>query len=230
MTEIIIVCEGQTEEAFVNNVLKLHFTPQGIFVQPRLIATSRYAKGGALSRQRVLRFLRNTLLERPDTYVTTFFDLYALRPDFPGQSEAATHSNPVERASAIETNFQETVLEEVKCLPARFLPHVQPYEFESLLLSDIGQFSQAEPAWEPFISQLETARESAATPEHVNDGPDTHPSARLQRLLRPRYNKVRHGVAVSSRIGLDRIRAECHHFDKWLARLESLQPLMKTSA
>lgn len=225
MTEIIIVCEGQTEEAFVNHILGQHFAHQNIFVQPRLIATSQSAKGGALSWQRVLRFLRNTLWKRQDTYVTTFFDLYALRSDFPGQSDIAAHSDPIERASAIETNFQETVLKEVKCLPDRFLPHIQPYEFESLLFSDIRRFSEAESAWQPFISQLETARKSAATPEHVNDGPDTHPSARLQGLLRPRYNKVRHGVAVSRRIGLSRIRAECNHFGKWIARMEALPPL-----
>lgn len=225
MTEIIIVCEGQTEEAFVNHILRQHFAHQDILVQPRLIATSQSAKGGALSWQRVLRFLRNTLRKRQDTYVTTFFDLYALRPDFPGQSDAAADSDPIERASAIETNFQETVLKEVKCLPDRFLPHIQPYEFESLLFSDIRRFSEAESAWQPFISQLETARKSAATPEHVNDGPDTHPSARLQSLLRPRYNKVRHGVAVSRRIGLNRIRAECNHFGKWIARMEALPPL-----
>ena len=225
MTEIIIVCEGQTEEAFVNHILRQHFTHQDIFVQPRLIATSQSAKGGALSRQRVLRFLRNTLRERQDTYVTTFFDLYALRSDFPGQYEAAADSDPVERATVIEVRFQETVLEEAKCLPGRFLPHIQPYEFESLLFSDIGRFSEAEPAWKPFVSQLETARQAAATPEHINDGLETHPSARLQSLLRPRYNKVRHGVAVSSSIGLERIRAECHHFDKWIARMEALPQL-----
>lgn len=220
-----MVCEGQTEEAFSNRILSQHFTQQGIFVQPRLIATSKRAKGGALSRQRVLRFLRNTLRERQDTYVTTFFDLYALRSDFPGRSEAVAHSDPIERATVIEVRFQKTVLEEAKCLPDRFLPHIQPYEFESLLFSDIRRFSESEPAWKPFISQLETARESAATPEHINDGLETHPSARLQSLLRPRYNKVRHGVAVSSRIGLDCIRAECSHFDKWIARMEALPPL-----
>lgn len=225
MTEIIIVCEGQTEEAFVNNILRQHLTHQSLFVQPRLIATSQHAKGGALSRQRVLRFLRNTLLERQYTYVTTFFDLYALRSDFPGQSEAAAHSDPLERALAIEAKFRETVLGEVTCLPARFLPHIQPYEFESLLFSDIGQFSEVEPLWKPFISQLKTVRKLAETPEHINEGHETHPSARLQRLLRPRYNKVRHGVAISSRIGLDRIRSECNHFDMWIARMESLPPL-----
>ena len=39
--------------------------------------------------------------------------------------------------------------------------------------------------------------------------------------------KVLHGQAVSSRIGLGRIRAECRHFHNWLKRLESLPPLIK---
>ena len=225
MTETIIVCEGQTEEAFVNKMLRPALSTQDIFIQPRLVATSRGAKGGALNRQRVLRFLRNTLLERQDIYVTTFFDLYALPPDFPGQTDANEYSDPVDRTATIEAGFHKAVIQEVKCLPERFFPHIQPYEFEALLFSDIGQFSEAEPAWKPFISQLETARQSAATPEHINDGLETHPSARLQSLLRPRYNKVRHGVAVSSSIGLERIRAECHHFDKWIARMEALPQL-----
>ena len=54
---------------------------------------------------------------------------------------------------------------------------------------------------------------------------DTHPSALLRRLLRPRYTKILHGSAVSASIGLDRIRAECRHFDKWLSRVETLPPL-----
>jgi hypothetical protein len=53
---------------------------------------------------------------------------------------------------------------------------------------------------------------------------DTHPSA-LLRGLRPRYEKVLHGVALIERIGLDRIRAECMHFGAWLSRLEALPPL-----
>ena len=52
-----------------------------------------------------------------------------------------------------------------------------------------------------------------------------HPSARLRSLLRPRYSKVRHGRAVSARIGVDRMRAECVHFDGWMARVEALPPL-----
>lgn len=225
MTEVVVVCEGQTEEAFVKRTLAPAFVARHVLLQPRLVRTSRHAAGGALTRGRVLRFLRNTLRERADVYVTTLFDLYGLPAGFPGQSRGAALVNPHDRAAAVEAEFHAAVVGEAKCRPDRFLPHIQPYEFEALLFSDPSRFAEVEPEWRRFIGELEEVRRSADTPEHVNDGSDTHPSVRLARLLRPRYNKVRHGTAVSAAIGLGRIRAECPHFDAWLARMEALPGL-----
>lgn len=225
MTDVIVVCEGQTEEAFVNRVLYPSLFPRNVFVQPRLIASSRRAKGGALNAQRVLRYLRNVLLERPDAYVTTFFDLYGLPADFPGQPASTSQGDPLALATQVEAGFGEAVVRHVGCRPDRFLPHVQPYEFESLLFSDPTAFTQEEPAWQAFAGRLVAARQGAASPEHINDGPDTHPSARLRTILRPRYQKVTHGTIISSRIGIHRMRADCHHFNRWVERLEQLSPL-----
>ena len=51
-----------------------------------------------------------------------------------------------------------------------------------------------------WAEELAAVRKRAASPEHINDGPETHPSARLERL--PGYRKVRHGTAVAKRIGV----------------------------
>ena len=110
-----------------------------------------------------------------------------------------------------------------RCRPDRFLPHIQPYEFEALLFSDTSHFAREQPEWEQGADELAEARRGAASPEHINDGPDTHPSARLDRLAG--YQKVRHGTALTQRIGLDRIREECRHFAGWVSRLESLPAL-----
>ena len=110
-----------------------------------------------------------------------------------------------------------------RCRTDRFLPHIQPYEFEALLFSDTSHFAREQPEWEQRADELAAARRGAASPEHINDGPDTHPSARLERLAG--YHKVRHGTALAQRIGLDRIREECGHFAGWLSRLESLPAL-----
>ena len=218
MRFVIVVCEGRTEQAFVAEILSAALLDRGLFVEPRLIPTSPGARGGALSGQRVLRSLRGTLRERRDTHVTTFFDLYGLPADFPGL--VTTPHDPLERASAIEDSLHEEVVRVAGCRSDRFLPHIQPYEFEALLFSDTAQFGRVRPAWAQAAGGLEAARRGASSPEYINDGPDTHPSARLQQLHG--YRKVRHGMAVAARIGLDRIREECRHFAAWLSRIETL--------
>ena len=72
--------------------------------------------------------------------------------------------------------------------------------------------------------QLQEARDGAENPEHISNGPETHPSARLKEW-QPSYNKVLHGSGIATSVGIARIRAECSHFDSWLQRIESLQPL-----
>ena len=202
-------------------ILGPELADSNVFVEARLIPTSAKGKGGALSGQRVLRFLRNTLRQRRDTHVTTFFDLYGLPPDFPGP--AGSPPDPLDRAAAIEASLHEEVVRVARCRPDRFLPHIQPYEFEALLFSDTSHFAREQPEWEQGADELAEARRGAASPEHINDGPDTHPSARLDRLAG--YQKVRHGTALTQRIGLDRIREECRHFAGWVSRLESLPAL-----
>ncbi|MYN67531.1 MAG: DUF4276 family protein [Acidobacteria bacterium] len=228
MIEVTIVCEGQTEQAFVGEVLAPFFGQRRVFVDPRIIPTSPRAKGGALTRGRVLRYLRNTLRERGDTYVTTLFDLYGLTADFPGNAAAAGLTDPIERAIAIEREFGQAVVDEAGCRPQRFVPHIQPYEFESLLFSDVARFAEVEPDWQRYIGKLRDARRSAATPEHINHGRNTHPAARLTTVLHSRkYKKVLHGAAVSARIGIECIRAECRHFREWLDHVEGLPPLAR---
>ena len=73
------------------------------------------------------------------------------------------------------------------------------------------------------VGKLDAVRRAAPSPEHINDGERTHPSARLREL--PRYRKAQHGPAIAGRIGLDRIREECRHFGNWLSRIESLSTL-----
>jgi len=225
MIDVIIVGEGQTEESFIRDVLTPHLADRHIFVQPRLIRTSKGGRGGALAGDRVLRYLRNTLRERSDSYVATFFDLYALGREFPGRAEAEAVTDPLARASAIETRFAKAVIRKAQCRPDRFLPHIQPYEFEALLFSDTDRLIEIEPAWKPNAEPLRAVRAGVISPEHIDDGAETHPSARLKKLLRPRFEKVLHGSAATARIGLDRIRQECKHFGSWLTRLEALPPL-----
>lgn len=222
MIEAVVVCEGRTEESFVRELLAPDLGKRSVFLQPRLIPTSSGAKGGALTRQRVLRFLRNALRQRPDAYVTTFFDLYGLPADFPGVRDAKARTDMVDRAEIIERALHAEAVRLAECRPERFFPHIQPCEFEALLFSDTARFADVELKWKRAVARLEAARRAAGGPERVNDGPNTHPSARLENVLRPRYDKIRDGSAVAARVGVGRMRAECPRFDRWIAHMDSL--------
>jgi hypothetical protein len=78
MKRVCVVCEGQTEETFVRDVLAPALIDLGVHLNPETIETSPGHKGGALRYDRVKRHLRNTLRQRNAPTVTTLFDLYRL--------------------------------------------------------------------------------------------------------------------------------------------------------
>lgn len=63
-----------------------------------------------------------------------------------------------------------------------------------------------------------------STPEDIDDGPDTAPSKRIGGVY-PAYRKVIDGELAARKIGIDKMRIECPHFNAWLKRLERLPEL-----
>ena len=223
MRLVFVVCEGQTEETFVRDVLAPAFYPQ-LNLIGQLIQTSQVQKGGGLSYERVLRHLRNTLRRPSAPFVTTLFDLYQLDTDFPGRREAT--GKPLEqRLNLLNTGLHRAVVAAAGCQPNRFLPYIQPYEFEALLFSDVPTLTALEVGWSG-AGKLQAIRDSAETPEHINDGPTTKPAAHLERhLTQPGYRKTLHGPIAVSLIGLPKIEQECRYFAAWLASLRELAAL-----
>ena len=64
-------------------------------------------------------------------------------------------------------------------------------------------------------------RNSFDSPEYIDGGFDTSPSHRLRRLIF-NYSKPINGKNLAKEIGIDRMRAECKHFNEWLQKIESL--------
>ena len=118
MREVIVVCEGQTEEVFVNEILAPVLGEGNVFLSPRLIATSRHSRGAVLSRvSGCCGFYGTRFGNGGNTYVTTFFDLYGLPSDFPGRAETARDTDPVDQAVAVETEFHAAVIDVAECRP-----------------------------------------------------------------------------------------------------------------
>ena len=225
MIEIIIVAEGQTEETFVRTVLAPAFAPAEIYLSARLVSTSPNGRGGALSYDRVYRFLRNTLKKRPDTFISTFFDLHQLDTAFPDHAAAQKLIDSGARATHLECAFHADIIARTACRAQRFIPHIQPWEFEALLFSDVPALTGTEAGWQTHREALEKIRAAYDHPEQINGGQTTKPSARLGLLRNPGFRKVRHGPLAAERIGLSRIEATCPHFAAWMARLRALAPL-----
>lgn len=220
---VVVICEGQTEEAFISRVLVPVFIPNGLFLQGITVETSPGHKGGALSYARLRPAVRNALASSTVVAVTTLIDLYKLDTSFPAYAASMEQPNVSARLQVLEAAFHADMVAHSGCDPARFLPHVQPHEFEALLFSDVAALTTIEVAWAGAAQGLAGVRAAAASPEHINDGPATKPSAHLGTLLRgPGYSKLRHGPIAAERIGLARMEAECPHFANWIARLRAL--------
>ena len=224
MVALIVVGQGQTEETFVRSVLAPALARLGIFAEPRLIKTSSTASGGALNLARVRQHLMSTLAQRANTYVSTFFALYRLDTPFQGVRERHGRS-PAERASQIEALLADEVVAAAQCRRERFIPHIQPHEFEAILFSNVERCSETEAEWMRHQEELSAVQARFATPEHINDSPETAPSKLLARILKPRYRKTLHGPDLANRIGLDEICEKCPHFRQWFDRIRALEPL-----
>jgi len=223
MKRVCVVCEGQTEEMFVTKVVAPVFYDIGLNLTPQMIETSPGHRGGALSYERVRRHLRNTLRQKSSPTVTTFFDLYRLDKRFPGFDEAHQETLLARKLDTLCKALSKDIVAVAECLPSRFIPHIQPYEFEGLLFSDVATLVSVEKNWATAQVNLSRVRAEAETPEHINDQPETKPAAHLARVLKsPKFSKLDHGPIAAAKMGLPVIEAECKFFAAWINQLRSL--------
>jgi hypothetical protein len=101
----------------------------------------------------------------------------------------------------------------------RFLPYIMLHEFEAVLFTDLEALEEVVGVSPDFRKLGDWQRFSS--PEEINDGKDTHPSARLGKAYKG-YRKALHGPQVAMQIGLERIRQKCLHLDEWIRKLEAL--------
>lgn len=225
MVEVVVFAEGQSDEAFLKRVLAPSLREAGVFLKPLTLYTSRHSTGGSINFDRLCLNVRNTLRQNPARYLTTFLDLYALDTAVPGVTASASLQGPRQKAGYIEAALHAALLKAVGFRPERFFAHIQPYELEGLFFAETDALCRSQPGWSAASERLRTVRQAFDTPEHINDGYDTKPSARLESLLVPRYRKTTHAPLIGQQIGLAAIARECPHFAAWVERLRSLQPL-----
>lgn len=228
MCRLLVHVEGQTEETFVKDVLRPHLCGLGYHsVDARLVGNARLREGrfGIKGWDSVSKEIVGHLTTDPACFSTTMVDYYALPASgagmWPGRSEAP--SLPFgERASHVEDALGNDVVARMGDAfnPRRFVPFVVMHEFEALLFSNCGAFAAGINRID-LAPRLQSIRSQFATPEEINDSPQTAPSKRIAALV-PGYQKPLYGVLGILEIGLNDIRRECPHFGQWLAKLEAL--------
>lgn len=224
---LIVVVEGQTEEAVVGRILSPYLNQLGVFVSVTIVGKQAQSKrskkngtpsgrgGGRYVRWRkdLAHILRGD--HGKDLRVTTLFDLYGLPDDFPEFKACSTITDTIKRCEQLE----EALSRDIQDL--RLVPYLQRHELEALVLASIDHLED-DFEDEDALEAIEKLRRdiTALKPEEVNDGPQTAPSKRLAAIRG--YRKVLHGPNAMEKAGLSHLRAQCPRFNEWIEKLEKL--------
>ncbi|BCH60317.1 hypothetical protein RvVAR0630_29410 [Agrobacterium vitis] len=197
MMRIKLLVEGQTEEAFVSQLLAPYYAHSGLYLTPIVVKTSPGHKGGISRYSKVKPQIEKLCKQDTSAWITTMFDLYALPDDFPGKADPAYTSIQIGADKA--AYLEEKLSADIGC--TNFLANLIVHEFEALLFTDIAAFEM----WTNDDSVLNPLRSvsMSTAPEDINDSPQTAPSKRILAAM-PGYQKTFHGPIIAGDIGLGR--------------------------
>jgi hypothetical protein len=226
MSNIQLVVEGATERDFVRDVLAPELAKASCYVTAALIGKVGH-KGGDIRFDRAINDIKNHLLQRSDTVISTMFDYFRLDTHWPGMAEIQRLENSgrplsaLEIADVLESATQQALITQFPTLNIqhRFIPYFELHEYEALLFSDTDILSV-----QTSINRvtLKAIVDAYPTPEDINQGIDTAPAKRLEQLTNHRYKKVKMGVTIAKEIGIMTMRQQCPNFNRWVGRLASV--------
>lgn len=220
MIRLNITAEGFSEERFVSDILRPHLLDFNIYTEVRKVLTNRKLRkrGGIVGYHKFKNDITQWFKECPNTYHTTFIDLYGLSTDFPGHI-TTRHMQPYDRVYEMEKLLSHDLNF------SKFIPYIQLHEYETLIYADTNIMEN----WLSLYNKLPIdcfaeIRKSVpdSNPELINENPETAPSKRILKLC-DSYDKVDDGILILKEIGLKKLRSECKHFNEWLIKLEGLR-------
>lgn len=237
MKFLYIICEGQSEQIFINNLLipyiyANHYNNFSEYNISAPILRSHKArnqanKGGDVRYARLKNHIEHfiTQTQTPNCYVTTFIDFYAIGNDFPSYNNLSLVNGAVAQAKMLENDLQQIDLH-------RVIPYIQLHEYETIYFADIAGFVATDKKLQP-ISQLMTNILVSFNndPEQINNSPTTAPSKCIQGIFANQYLNYKDSKTLYASLYSDAsycihkinlIRARCSHFDAWVKLLLAL--------
>ena len=234
MKFLYIVCEGQSEQIFVKNLLIPYLYAKHtngfseynisapILRSPKARVQSN--KGGDVRYERVKNHIEHLIQQTQDCYVTTFIDFYALGNDFPSSVNLSSINGAVAQAKMLASDLQK--------IDHRVIPYIQLHEYEMIYFADVAGLIATDSKLKPISQGMSVILANFNNdPEQINNSPTRAPSKRIQnlfasQLLNYKDSKVFYAnlYANSSEFinKVDKIRASCTHFNDWIVQLLSL--------
>jgi hypothetical protein len=226
MARLLIHVEGQTEETFVNEILRPHLMGCGFQnVSARMLgnARARSRRGGIIGWDASHADIARHLQGDEGAYSTTLVDFYGLPATgakrWPGR-DSCPNADPIIVHNHLQTEISNDFVGRYGAIADRFVPFVAFHEFEGLLFSNPAAMADGMNC-SHLAPAFQTIRDGFASPEHINDSPITAPSKRIMALV-PGYQKPLHGVLAALQVTLPGMRGDCPAFDAWLQQLEAL--------
>jgi Domain of unknown function (DUF4276) len=217
--QIAVLVEGQTEQAFVFNVLAPHLQRFGIHAQPIVVQTSRtpagFKRSGGGRWSHYARDLKRLLAATQYSVVTTMIDFYGYPKDAPGSACCSRPHVPRDCVARRVNAMAEEIGDR------RFTPYLVLHEFETMIFgAAIGSSRLLGNASVAEALRAEAAKVGDDV-ELIDDNPETSPSKRIATHW-PTYTKVTDGVAVVEEVGLPVVMDACHGLRAWIQQLETL--------
>ena len=226
MARLLIHVEGQTEETFVNEVLRPHLIGVGFDdVSARMLgnARARSRRGGIIGWNAAHADIARHLQGDHGAYSTTLVDFYGLPSGganrWPGR-DTCPNADPIHVHHHLQSEITRDFTGRYGPIAQRFVPFVAFHEFEGLLFSNPTAMAEGMYCGH-LATDFHNIRNGFPSPEHINDSPLTAPSKRIMALF-PGYQKPLHGVLAALQVTLPGMRGACPAFDSWLQQLEAL--------
>lgn len=232
MKSLYIICEGQSEQIFVDKLLipylyeksRTKFAGYGLSApalrSPK--AKNQASKGGNVSYIRLKNHIEHFIKQTPNCHITTFIDFYGIGNDFPNYNQLTAITDIYQKITQLETDLQ--------LIDDRIIPYIQLHEFETVYFADISGFVSSDSNLIEINQDLiNICSNFNHCPESINNSPITAPSKRIEQLmeqkLQLKYKKTFYAslyVSDANYHKIDMIRGLCPHFDSWINKLLTL--------
>jgi hypothetical protein len=186
---IIVLCEGQTEERFIKEVVIPTFSH--LYIVPKIIMTKGGKKGGSIHYEDFLKQVKQILHNTQVTLLLTMFDLAGI---------------PSSWWNGIKSNCPKCLNDKFKkdIKDARFYPLWMIYEFE--IVAFIAPKKTGEVVGYQYVSALEKVlKNNQHNPEAIDH--DNYPSKHLVQICgKHGYQKILDGVSIAKKLSLEQLK------------------------